>query len=47
MVLTKKVIGLFEITLILLSGIAFAYIMSETNSLIEYLPVESKESKSR
>ncbi|MEK6908593.1 MAG: hypothetical protein AABX23_00900 [Nanoarchaeota archaeon] len=45
MVLTKKVIGLFEITLILLSGIAFAYIMSETNSLIEYLPVESKESK--
>ncbi len=43
MVLTKKFIGLFEIILILLSGIAFSYIMSETNDLEYY--GNSKESK--
>ncbi|MEK6924764.1 MAG: hypothetical protein AABW71_00825 [Nanoarchaeota archaeon] len=45
MVLTKKNIAFFEIILILTSGVAFAYLTGQTNSLIETLPIESKESK--
>ncbi|MEK6894310.1 MAG: DMT family transporter, partial [Nanoarchaeota archaeon] len=43
--LTKKNIAFFEIILILTSGVAFAYLTGQTNSLIETLPIESKESK--
>ncbi len=45
MVLTKKNIAFFEIILIITSGIAFSYLTGQTNSLIETLPIESKESK--
>jgi hypothetical protein len=45
MVLDKKTLSLFEITLIVLSGIAFSYITAQTNPLIEQLPINSKESK--
>ena len=40
----KKLIGIFEIILIFLSGISFSYIMSQTNS-IESISKETEESK--
>jgi len=40
-----KLIGLFEIALIVLSGFAFAHLISKTNSLSGSLSVESQESK--
>ena len=45
MVLDKKLIGVFEITLILISSFAFAYIVSETNELTESFGTQDKESK--
>jgi hypothetical protein len=45
MVLMKKFISLFEIALIFFGGFAFAYIIGETNSLFEDLPVRNKENK--
>jgi len=41
-----KVISLFEIIIIIVSSFAFAYIISESDSLIENLPVKNSESKS-
>ena len=40
-----KTISLFEIYLLVMFSVAFAYIVSETNELSAQLPVDSKESK--
>lgn len=41
----NKLIGLFEIFLLVLSAVSFSYIVAQTNELIEQLPIESGESK--
>ncbi len=41
----KKVISLFEIYLLVMFSVAFAYLVGETNSLNTQLPVKSEESK--
>ena len=40
-----KIVSLFEIILIVISSFSFAYIVSESNSLVDNLPVKNSESK--
>jgi hypothetical protein len=41
----KRLVGLFEIFLLIMGSVAFAYIIGQTNPLIQSLPIESKEEK--